>query len=53
MPYENWFFGLCLIWMSLDIVIFATAWYLVTTIKPRYPGWWRRTIVDEESRLTA
>ena len=37
-----------ILWLSLDIIIVATGWYMVTTIKPRCPNWWRRTIVDDE-----
>lgn len=37
-----------ILWLSLDIIIVATGWYMVATIKPRYPNWWRRTIVDDE-----
>lgn len=40
--------NIIILWLSLDIIILATAWYLVTTIKPRYPNWWRQMIVDDE-----
>ena len=36
------------IWLCLDAIIIATGWYLVTVIRPRFPGWWRREIVDDE-----
>ena len=35
------------LWLLVDIVIFATGWYLATIIKAFYPDWWRRHIVDE------
>lgn len=34
------------IWLSFDVVVFATGWYAVKTIKPSFPNWWRRHIVD-------
>ena len=33
--------------LAIDIVIIASGWYLVNVVKPRYPGWWRRMVVDE------
>ena len=45
-----WLLNFSLIWLSIDVIIIATAWYLVTVIRPRYPNWWRRVIVDEESK---
>jgi len=38
---------LILLWLSVDIIIIATGWYLVTVIEPCYPEWWRRYIIDE------
>ena len=37
-----------ILWLSLDVIIVATGWYMVTTIKPRCPNWWRRTIADDD-----
>ncbi|MCL4304244.1 MAG: hypothetical protein KJ077_51655 [Anaerolineae bacterium] len=34
------------IWLSFDIVVFATGWYAVKTIKPSFPNWWKRHIAD-------
>jgi len=39
---------LIVIWLSIDILIIATGWYAVTTIKPYFPNWWKRTIADVE-----
>jgi hypothetical protein len=38
-----------LLWCLADIVLQATGWYLTTTIRPTFPAWWRRVIVDETS----
>ena len=42
-----WLLELLIIWLSIDIIICATYWYLIKTIKPVYPGWWKRNIVFE------
>jgi hypothetical protein len=34
------------IWFSFDIVVFATGWYTIKTIKPSFPNWWRKHIAD-------
>lgn len=47
----DWLLSFSVIWLSIDIIIFATGWYLVTTIKPRYPEWWRRVVVDEKPKF--
>ena len=44
----NWALKLVIIWMGLNTMIMATCWYLVTSIKPLFPDWWRRVVVDEE-----
>ena len=44
----SWSLQLIVIWLSLDILIIATGWYAVTTIKPYFPNWWKRTIADVE-----
>ena len=43
----DWLFKLGLLWIGLDVVIIATVWYFVTVIKPNYPKWWQRVVVDE------
>ena len=48
MMIANWLFKFAVVWMGLSIMIMATWWYLVTTIKPLCPDWWRRVVVDEE-----
>ena len=44
----SWLLQLIVIWLSIDILIIATGWYAVTTIKPYFPIWWKRTIADME-----
>lgn len=38
---------LIIVWLSIDIVIMATGWYGVSTIKQISPGWWERVIACE------
>ena len=40
-------FKIAAIWASLDTLAIATGWYLVATIKPHYPNWWRRMVADD------
>ena len=44
----DWLLKFMAIWLSLDILIVATAWYGIATIKPLYPNWWRRVIADDD-----
>ena len=44
----GWLYDFLVIWLSMDILIFATAWYASTVIPPRWPDWWRRVVVDIE-----
>jgi hypothetical protein len=46
-----WFLQLIVIWLSIDILVIATGWYAVTTIKPYFPNWWKRTIADIEPEI--
>jgi hypothetical protein len=43
----DWLLKFLLIWLSIDVVIIATGWYAVTVIKPYFPNWWRRAVVDD------
>lgn len=45
----DWLLKLVIIWLCFDIVILATWWYLKNVIRPHYPEWWRRVVVDEDS----
>ena len=44
----EWVLKFTVIWLSIDILIFATSWYAITIIKPRWPNWWKQVIVDVE-----
>jgi hypothetical protein len=44
----EWLLRLVVLWLSLDIVLVATAWYAITTIKPRWPNWWEQAVVGVE-----
>ena len=48
----DWLLKFTVIWLSLDILIIATAWYAVNILKPRFPRWWKRVIVDDEPGFT-
>ena len=45
----EWLLNFFIVWIGVDIIIFASVWYLVTTIRPRYPNWWKRVVVDNET----
>ena len=44
----EWFLKFIIVWVSTDIVILVTWWYLKNAVRPSYPEWWRRVIVDED-----
>ena len=44
----EWVLKFTVIWLSIDILIFATSWYAITVIRPRWPNWWKQVIVDVE-----
>ena len=37
------------VWATIDAIIIAVGWCFVTVIKPRYPEWWRRVIVNKDT----
>ena len=47
----SWLLQLIVIWLSIDILVIITGWYAVTTIKPYFPNWWKRTIADVEPEM--
>lgn len=44
----NTWLELIIIWLMLDVFIMAGVWVAINTIKPRYPEFWKRVIVDHE-----
>jgi len=48
----NTWLELIIIWLILDALIMAGVWLAINTIKPRYPEFWKRVIVDRESDTT-
>jgi hypothetical protein len=42
-----WWLKFVVIWLSFDIVVLATAWYAVNTLKRYFPNWWERVIACE------
>ena len=43
----EWLLKLVVLWLCIDTLIVATAWYAVVAIKPCFPNWWRRVVADE------
>jgi len=48
----EWLLKFVAVWLSIDTLIVVTAWYLVTTIKPLCPDWWRRVVIDEKPKFS-
>ena len=48
MTWSNWLVKLGILCICLDVVIIVTLWYFVKIVKPRFPDWWQRVVVDEE-----
>jgi hypothetical protein len=44
-----WGLKLVAVWFSIDILVIATSWYAVNTIKKYFPEWWERVIACEVS----
>ena len=44
----HWLLDFVVVWLGMSILIIATGWYATVLIKPRYPIWWRRVVVDVE-----
>jgi hypothetical protein len=42
-----WWLKLMAVWLSVDILVVATSWYAVNTIKKYFPDWWEREIACE------
>jgi hypothetical protein len=47
----DWIFKLIVLWLSFDIVMVSTSWYIKSIIEPRWPEWWERAIVGVEPRF--
>ncbi|MCQ3972292.1 MAG: hypothetical protein DPW09_02460 [Anaerolineae bacterium] len=41
-----WWVQLISIWLSIDLIIIATGWYIVT-LKQYFPQWWEQVIACE------
>jgi uncharacterized protein involved in cysteine biosynthesis len=44
---NSWWLEFIVIWLSVDIVIIATGWFTVSTIKTFFPNWWERVVASE------
>jgi hypothetical protein len=40
------FSKIAILWLALDMVILASVWYAVSTIRPLFPRWWRAFVCD-------
>ncbi|MCK6627249.1 MAG: hypothetical protein L6R45_18995 [Anaerolineae bacterium] len=41
-----WWLQLIFIWLSIDLIVIATGWYIVT-LKQYFPNWWEQVIACE------
>lgn len=48
MTFISWLSKLAVVWIGIDILIVATIWYAITVIKPYWPTWWKRHVMDEQ-----
>jgi hypothetical protein len=44
----TWLLEFAVIWFGFDVLVIATTWYLVGTIKPHFPNWWRQVVAEED-----
>ena len=42
----EWLLKGAILWLSINLVVVATVWYLSVTISQLWPNWWRRVVVD-------
>lgn len=42
----EWAVKSVIIWLSFDVIVIATIWYLCQTIPQLWPTWWREVVVD-------
>jgi hypothetical protein len=43
----EWFLKVVILWLSFDLILISTFWYLTVTVKPLWPAWWKAVIVDD------
>lgn len=41
-----WWLQLIVIWLSIDLIVIATGWY-IATLKQYFPQWWEQVIACE------
>ncbi|MFQ5611773.1 MAG: hypothetical protein ACE5H9_06530 [Anaerolineae bacterium] len=42
---------IAVLWLAFTLIVLATGWYLLSTIKLRWPDWWRRVVADEAPKF--
>lgn len=42
----EWLLKVIVIWLSVDVVLIATIWYVVVTVQQLWPDWWARVVAD-------
>jgi hypothetical protein len=47
----HWLIKVIVIWLSIDTLVIATAWYSITTLRHIKPNWWRQVVVEEYDEI--
>jgi hypothetical protein len=47
----SWFLELIVAWLSFDVVVIASALYLIKAIKPNFPQGWRQVVADDRPSI--
>jgi hypothetical protein len=42
----EWLLKGAILWLSIDLVVISTLWYLSLTLNQLWPDWWKKVIVD-------
>lgn len=42
----DWLIKVAVVWLSVDIVLLATVWYVAVIVKQLWPDWWSRVVID-------
>lgn len=42
----DWLLKGVIVWVSIDVLLIASIWYLSQTIMQLWPDWWREVVVD-------
>ncbi len=42
-----WLLKFLITWLSIDVVVIATGWYINTVARVYFPNWWKQVICDD------